>query len=183
MDTVKLELRLPAEKLKRLQIMLKKWINYKCCKKKELESLVGHLHDASNVIRSGRTFTRRLIDLLKSAHHRPAHSFTRLNVEARSDILWWHSFIEHWNGLSMMQQSHKDNPDIIVTSDASGSWGCGAFSWFQYQWSTQTIDYQITIKELLLAAAIWGPQWANKSILCQCDNEAVVCILNTGIPW
>lgn len=83
-DTVRLELRLPVEKLRRLQALLKRWVNYKCCKKKELESLVGHLHDASNVIRSGRTFTRRLIDLLKSAHHRPAHSFTRLNIEARS---------------------------------------------------------------------------------------------------
>ena len=86
-DTMKLELRLPAEKLLRLQSLLQKWISHKCCRKKDLESLVGHLHDASRVVRSGRTFTRRLIDLLKSAHHRAANSFMRLNVEARSDIL------------------------------------------------------------------------------------------------
>ena len=85
-----------------------------------------------------------------------------------------------------MQQFHKDNPDIILTSDASGSWGCGAFwdkSWFQYQWSSHTIDFRITIKELLpivIATATWGPQWSKKSILCQCDNEAVVCIINSG---
>ncbi len=185
-DTEKLELRLPSEKLVRLQLLLKRWINYKFCKKKDLESLVGHLQDASRVVHSGRTFTRHLIDLLKKAHHHTARSFSRLNVEARSDILWWHSFIQHWNGLSMMQQTRKNNPDVVLTSDASGSWGCGAYydrAWFQYQWSTYTAEYSITVKELLpivLAAAIWGPLWENQSILCRCDNEAVVCILGTG---
>ena len=185
-DTVNLELRLPTEKLHRLQALLEKWIRYKCCKKKDLESLVGYLQDASRVVHSGRTFTRRLIDLLKSARHRTANSFSRLNAEARSDIFWWHSFIQHWNGISMMVASRKCNPDVILTSDASGSWGCGAFyagDWFQHQWSPHTINYTITAKELLpivMAAAIWGPHWANKSVLCRCDNEAVVCILNTG---
>ena len=166
--------------------MLKKWVSFKFCKKRDLESLVGQLHDASIVVRSGRTFIRRLIDLLKSSYHRPSHSFVRLNVEARSDILWWHTFIEHWNGLSMMQQARKGNPDIILTSDASGSWGCGAFSdagWFQQCWSSNTCEYHITAKELIpivIAMAVWGCSWTNKSILCRCDNEAVVSILNTG---
>ena len=185
-DTERLELRLPAEKLKRLQALLQKWITYKCCKKHDLESLVGYLHDASTIVQPGRTFTRRLIDLLKTARHRAAGSFTRLNTEARSDILWWHSFITDWNGLSMMHQLHKKNPEIILTFDASGSWGCGAFwntEWFQYQWSAYTADLQITTKELMpvvIAAAIWGPQWSGKSVQCRCDNEAVVSILNSG---
>ena len=185
-DTERLELRLPAEKLKRLQALLQKWITYKCCKKRDLESLVGYLHNASTIVQPGRTFTRRLIDLLKTARHRAAGSFTRLNTEARSDILWWHSFIAEWNGLSMMHQLHKKNPEIILTSDASGSWGCGAFwntEWFQYQWSAYTADLQITTKELMpivISAAIWGPQWSGKSVQCRCDNEAVVSILNSG---
>ena len=29
------------------------------------------------------------------------------------------SIVQHWNGLSMMQQSRKDNPDTALTSDAS----------------------------------------------------------------
>ena len=67
-----------------------------------------------------------------------------------------------------------------------GPGGCAAFSgseWFQFEWSSSTAAYQITVKELLpivMAMAIWGPQWHNKSILSRCDNEAVVCILNTG---
>ena len=29
------------------------------------------------------------------------------------------SIVQHWNGLSMMQQSRKDNPDTALTYDAS----------------------------------------------------------------
>ena len=107
-------------------------------------------------------------------------------MEARSDILWWTCVIEHWNGLSMMLNLRRSNPDITITSDASGVWGCGAYSsvaWFQYQWPPSYKDHHITIKELLpivIATAIWGIDWTNKSILCRCDNEAVVHIINTG---
>ena len=112
LDTVKLELRLPAEKLARLQATIRRWTTAKCCKWKELESLVGLLHDASVVIHSGRTFLRRLIDLLKGRPRgRHSNIFIRLNTEARSDIMWWHCFISHWNGLSMMHDERKAKPD------------------------------------------------------------------------
>ncbi len=186
LDTVRLELRLPLQKLHRLQLTLHNWSHSKHCVRADLDSLVGLLHDASIVVRPGRTFIRRLIDLLKATRNRPARGLIRINREARSDILWWHSFIQHWNGLSMMRPSRRRDPDVVLTSDASGSWGCGAYSqaaWFQYQWSAATTEYHITAKELLpivIAAAIWGKAWAGKSILCRCDNEAVVYIINSG---
>ena len=138
------------------------------------------------IIRPGRTFLCRLIDLVKGAHNRPANSFIRLSLEAHSDILWWRTFIYSWNGLSMMHSYRRENPDTILTSDASGSWGCGAYydgQWLQYQWSHLMVGYDITAKELLpivFGAVIWGKAWENKSILCRCDNEEVVHIINTG---
>ncbi len=38
----------------------------------------------------------------------------------------------------------------------------------------------ITVKELLLACAVWGWQWSAKSVKCFCGNAAVVAILNSG---
>ena len=186
LDTVALELRLPAEKLARLQVTMKKWVAKKFCKRKELESLIGLLHDASIVVKSGRTFIRRLIDLLKSSNHRRGNVFIRLNKEAKSDIMWWHCFIDQWNGLSMMTDERKAHPEVILTSDASGTWGCGAFwhtSWFQFKWTETFNGLHITIKELLpivFAAATWGSHWQNQSVLCRCDNSAAVYILNSG---
>ena len=85
-----------------------------------------------------------------------------------------------------MHDSRRSSPEVILTSDASGSWGCGAYwntRWLQYHWSPDTADSNITIKELIpivLAAAIWGYEWENKAIQCCCDNGAVVSIINSG---
>ena len=102
--------------------------------------------------------------------------------------MWWHCFIEQWNGLSMMIDNKKSHPDILLMSDASGTWGCGAFFdsfWFQLRWPQilQDLHTCITIEELLpidMAAAIWGDQWQNKSVQCCCNNLAAVHIINLG---
>ena len=162
LDTIKLELRLPAEKLARLKGTLRKWVHLLSCHKRELQSLVGVLHDASIVITPGHIFLRRLIDSIKSAHHWPSSGFIHLNLDARSDILWWHTFTKDWNGLSMMQYSQCQHPDVVLTSNALGSWGCETcygVHWLQYPWLSLTSNYNITEKELLpiaLAAAVWG---------------------------
>ena len=56
--------------------------------------------------------------------------------------------------------------EATITSDASGQWGCGAFSsdgeWFQLEWPDSWIGVHITIKELLpmvVAMAMWGKKW------------------------
>ena len=74
--------------------------------------------------------------------------------------------------------------DAVLTSDASGSWGCGTYSgsqWFQLQWVQDIKEAHITLKELVpivVAAALWGPLWAHQHILAHCDNAAVVAIIN-----
>ena len=93
-DTVMLELRLPHHKLLCLKTLLQCWAHLKCCRKKDLQSLVDQLHDASIIVCPGCTFIHRLIDLFKSAYHRPSNCFLRMNFEAHSDILCWTCFIE-----------------------------------------------------------------------------------------
>ena len=70
-----------------------------------------------------------------------------------------------------------------MVSDASGSWGCGAFylqHWFNLQWSANMQMFPIAVKELLpvvIAAAIYGNQWSGKLVLFRVDNMAVVEVL------
>ena len=68
-----------------------------------------------------------------------------------------------------------------ITSDTSGSWGCGAFTdageWFQFRWPVEWRGVHITSKELLpilVACAVWG------SLRCLCNNAAVVAIVRSG---
>ena len=76
---------------------------------------------------------------------------------------------------------------VTITSDASGSWGCGAYlstgAWFQLEWPKSWTSTHIIVKELLplvLAIAMWDRRWHGKSIRCQCDNAAVVAMLRSG---
>ena len=81
-------------------------------------------------------------------------------------------------------------PEVVVTSDASGNWGCSAWSgtsWFQYQWPC-VCEHHISFKELfalLLAAAAWGAKWSGKwsgkTIRWRCDNQAAVRVILTRL--
>ena len=83
-DTIKQELRLPEEKLRRLLETLSQWERRKSCTCKELESSIGSLQHACTVIQPGRTFMRTAIPLLKVAKHQ--HHHIRLSNELRTDL-------------------------------------------------------------------------------------------------
>ena len=120
LDSVRLQLRLPQEKLKKLRAM---WKRRKVCTKRELQSLAGHLSHACKVIRPGRCFLRGLFGLI-SQFRRQDHMI-RLNS---ADLEWWHIFATSWNGVSMMHEGTKNRDgEAEIWSDASGSWGCGGF--------------------------------------------------------
>ncbi len=61
-DTVKMEIRLPADKLARLQLLINQWGAKTVCTKRDLLSLLGHLQHACKVVPTGRSFLRRMIN-------------------------------------------------------------------------------------------------------------------------
>lgn len=184
-DTVLLTLRLPEIKLTRLQGEIRRWVGRRSCSKRELLSLIGQLQHACCVVKPGRSFLRRMIDLARVA--KELHHSIRLNQGFRSDLCWWSCFLPWWNGVSMMSGVVVSSPKVMMTSDASGSWGCGAFTsageWFQLEFPESWNDIHITVKELLpivIGAAVWGCQWKGLTVTCRCDNAAVVAIVNSG---
>ena len=123
-DSEAMELRLPGDKLTKLKAELSSWRGRKACKKRDLLSLIGVLSHACKVVRAGRTFLRRLIDLSMTVEK--LEHFARRSREARSDMEWWHTFCVDWNGVAIMPSSPEARATVSVTSDASGTWGCGA---------------------------------------------------------
>lgn len=146
-----MEIRLPDDKLARLRLTIQKWKTRKSCTKRDLLSLIGQLNHACKVVRYGRTFLRRMINLSTCA--KELHHHIRLNVSFRSDLQWWATFLPLWNGVSMMAVARRAHPEATIVSDASGNWGCGEYNskgeWFQFQWPTAWTTVHITIKELL----------------------------------
>ena len=181
-DTQAMTLSLPKEKLARILGLVLSWRSKCTATKRELQSLIGHLNHAAMVVLPGRTFMRRMIDLMKLADH-PSHH-VRLTADFRSDLHWWASFLPLWNGRSVMPPG---DPELMVTSDASGSWGCGAVTcagqWFQVQWPESWAEIHIAAKELVpvvISVAIWGQQWAKQQVRVRSDNLAVVHALSAG---
>ena len=115
-----MELRLPDDNLRRIRNELERWIGKKAGQRQELKSLLGLLQHAAKIVRPGRRFIRRIIEVMTSVQDRDR--FIRLNADIRSDLLWWYTFIEPWNAVGILPDPTQEK--ITVESDASGSWGC-----------------------------------------------------------
>ena len=112
-----------------------------------------------------------------------------------SDILWWATFLEAWNGVSLLRDLTRQHLTSDVWTDASGSFGCGAWNpttgeWVQLEWPKMTWlmspEFQegvIAWKELMpivLACAIWERHWIEGMVTFHCDNMAAVSVINSG---
>lgn len=185
-NTVEGTLSLPPEKLDRLHRLLQQWQGRKAfSSKRELLSLLGVLAHAAIVIRPGRAFVRNLIQASSCTRHlnRPV----RLNVQCRSDLMWWQTFASRWNGRELWKPVL---PQVTCFTDASGKWGCGAVlvsdefpRWCQLEWPASWSSQHIASKEMvpiLIAASIWGCCWSHKRLVVYSDNMAVVTTIMAG---
>ena len=162
LDSVKMETRLPEDKALDPATALEQWEEYWFCRKRVLLLLIGKLSHACKVIRVGRLFLGRMINLatrIKYIDH-----WIHLNAEFRADIGWWRAFLQVWDKRCMMLVVDKEaSPDFTLYSDASGNWGRGAISiwvdqWLQWQWEGTTVEQQIAIKKLIpivIACMVW----------------------------
>jgi len=92
--------------------------------------------------------------------------------------------VDNWNGISLLWDIGLEEPNLKVWSDASGSWGCGAYcelGWFQLKWPSKLSTLFIAIKEMIpvvMAAALFGRHQGGKIVEFVVDNAAVVAVLN-----
>ena len=118
LDSHRLQARLPTEKRVRIVALLEEWSIKPFCKRRELESLIGHLHHACKVAPRGRAF-------LLCAFHLDDHPI-RLNQEVHWDFTLWQELFQTWNGLSFLcMPMWAPILDFQVPSGAACSLGYG----------------------------------------------------------
>lgn len=125
-----------------------------------------------------------MIDLLHSQSGRHSSTPIRHNRDFQADLAWWRCLVEEWNSISFL-----DRPELLNTQHAasytSRKWGCGAWSlpqWFQWQWTKETKDWEIAMKEMIpiaLDCAVWGHKWIGHHVIWHSDNQAVVSCLRS----
>jgi len=203
-DSDAMELRLPEDKILKLKSELQKFATKKSATKRELQSLAGSMSFASAVIKGGRTFSRRVIDLINKLKH-PYHK-TRLTSDFRRDIVsWWLPFMQQFNGKAKILDN-KPVPMKMMQCDASlkgygvyfnghfmaGSWNgtqppvpaslCQLPNWqdvFVNSDSITNINH-LELLTALLAARHFGYMWRNKKVVIYTDNTQALANINKG---
>ena len=90
-DTADMMISLQTGKYNKLMVQLRTWGRRNKCNKRELLSLIGTLSFAAKVVKPGRMFLCRLINLSTTVSKLDHH--VTLNAEARADIEWWIAFL------------------------------------------------------------------------------------------
>ena len=185
LDTVRMEARLPTDKLCCICHQVKAWLTRWKATKRQILSLVGLLQHATKVVRPGCIFLSRMYSVAAELKQ-PSH-WKKLFAAFRSDLRRWHVFVTHWKGVSFLHFTPNDSaPDCRIGTDASGSWGCGAWfagHWLQYKWPADWAEISIVAKELmpiLFSCVVWGPTLSRWRIEFKCDNLALVEAINKG---
>ena len=185
-NSLNMTIEVPEEKVIEAIDNLQKWKNRRTCTKRQLKSLIGKLGSICKVVRPGRMFSRRLIDLSTTVEL--MHHHITLNTEARADIKWWLDFLPQWTSITMIPPTRKiRSTDIQLHTDASDI-GFGATygkNWIKGGWTKTQRQNKISIayRELfaIVAATLtWGHQWKGQRVVFITDNKPITQVWNSG---
>ena len=187
-NTLEYTFSLPESKTQDLLTEVERVLHLKQITKRGLQSLIGRLNWAAQLIFGGRPHLRRLIDRQNTLRG-PGHK-TRVTEEMRDDLRWWMMHVEFFNGSMPIAESR---PTTSVCIDACNSGGGGYHSgeWYHVAWSDwpEVSAYHINYKEVLAlvpAVCLWGHMWRGKRVWIHSDNQTAVSIFNRGTardPW
>ena len=174
---------MPDKKLKDLLGKLDAWGNRSHVTKRELLSLIGSLSFAAKVVKPGRTFMRRLIDLSTSVAE--LSDIIDLSGPALEDIKWWREFAPRWNGAAFFQDPVVTSEHLDFFTDASG-FGLGAVfgsKWFSVALPSSVIGTPIHLLEFVavaMAVITWADNLVNKQVVISTDNLDIVQVWSSG---
>ena len=179
-------MRLPTDKLEKINSLIRAFLGRRKCTKRELLSLIGLLAFACKVVKSGRIFLRRLIDLASSVTS--LNHFIYLNLESRADIDWWARFLPSWNGVAIIHPTPLTSLGIRLFTDASDiGLGCvygnhWLFAPWPDRWAPSD-ECHINVRELFAvwaAVFTWGDEWCDQELVIFTDNQSIIDIWTSG---
>ena len=167
-----------------LWVELHTWLYKATATLKQVQILVGKLQFICACVRPGRLFMSRILQKMQGNPQEIA-----VDIEFKKDINWWIKFLPMYSGVSIMWALGMDESGVTFATDASLT-GLGAVCNSEcisvdIQGVQDMINANYTIVHLeLLAIIIAVKTWAEKlrgiKIKVECDNSAVVEVVNSG---
>ena len=159
-DSESFTLELPDDKMYEFRVLLQQFATKRRASLRQLRQLAGRLNWACQVVRGGRCYLRRILDMMRPLKH--AHHKVRLSGQFYADIAWWVNFMAVFNGRCLALQNA---PLHEVYLDASNGGAGYVFDtdWGYTNWQNDlpsAARLHINDKEILaaiLAARRWAP--------------------------
>ena len=204
-NSVTMELSLPEDKLRKLHQEMEFFDNRTRATKKQIQRLCGILSHSSKVIKGGRTFSRRVIDLLKSLPE--GNPRIRLTSEFRKDLQWWRDFAKDFNGKEKVILEQLSYSQSLFTDSClqgyglvlGNDWQAGYFSSdidlkpdqedtlesIHKHWVNVDVPDHSNINFLELVPVMQALErfhklWSDRHIVLYSDNTQVVAMINKG---
>ncbi|XP_053372810.1 uncharacterized protein LOC128546374 [Mercenaria mercenaria] len=190
LDSVNMVVRIPMDKVKEAVIKIEHILFKSRVTLREVQSVIGLLNFACRAVVTGRPFCRRLINaicgLSKPHHH------LRVSGAMKADLQMWLTFLKDFNGVSVFhKQFWSTNNQLQLFSDSAegeglgfgvyyaGQWACAKWP---TKWHTSGFTQDITFLEIFpifVSLKIWGKNLSGSKLCFNCDNKAVVDIVNS----
>ena len=188
-DSLKMTMSVPPEKITEIKSEIGLWVKKTTISKKDLQSLLGKLFWVAKVVRNARPFMGRLLAQLRTMTNLKDGKKVKLLEETRKDILWWNTYLDRFNGISMIVNEDPiplsyeqllDDPHGLCAGDATPTGG-GAWHGREYWCGSLPIHLQdpqipIHVKEfwvLIVSVKQWGDTWTGRCVVLYCDNDSV----------
>ena len=144
--------------------------------KRQLQSLVGKL------LYIYRLFVTRILNVLK---HLPDKGYGKLPPGFYLDINWFIKFMLYYNGkTSIYHKPVSAMQSIQLDASLTGIGDVWAGLVYAHKLPPEILAIanitHLEMLNVLVALRVWGQHWSGSRVVIQCDNQAVVSVLNSG---
>ena len=181
-DSVRMDLRLPGEKIKSIRQEAQKVLSLSSPSAHSLSQLAGKLNATTPALQMAPLFCRSLQTCLKqalAANSQDYKSPVQLSPQAKEYLWWWVHHLSTWNGRSLIVQQASMT---IISNTSLQGWGatCNGVR-TRGPWSPQEQSLHINCLELLaatLAIQTFAKERSGITILLKLDNTTAVAYIN-----
>ena len=185
-DLIRMLIILPQDKCDDIRSELRQWRHVQIMTLNGLQSLAGKLQFAATCVRPGRVFVAQLYDAIGEMEQEGVSQMP-ITDEVIGDILWWETFMQQYNGYSIMWMQQLELDSVFATDACLTGIGrvCGD-EYFRAPITSQLRQQQnlnIAQLEMLavyIAISLWGQKYTGVKFAISCDNQVVVKVINKG---
>lgn len=183
-DTKKMELSVPREKLKEVLDLCSDWINRTRVNKKNLQSFVGKVLHVVPCIRHARKFTTRMLAVLRAMNTK---NWTTIGAEFKADVEWFRQYASQANGISLITPDVQYTVQIECDACLAGAGGNSTRHYYQWTFTKEFLQKYNVIHHLeainiIVALRTLCPEGPPKGqgIMIFTDNMSSSLALMTG---